>query len=189
MYEDIIALGLLLPLDPASHLPDGLGTPWSLRLQHCARILETSETYSQTRPADRRSLSDIYPLYYAASVILVHASSSQHARDLFGRAILLLFRYVDDFPLALCLLQAFKTLAARLHLPLSSFALGVFQRVYLSTAEMADVPVALVLPVPREILDGMSEGGLLGVHRMSVEVGDLISRFAYQETGDRSEHP
>lgn len=189
MYEDIIALGLLLLLDPASHLPDGLGTPGSLCLQHCARILATSEPYSRTRPADCRSLLDIYPLYYAACVILVHVSSSQHAHDLFGRAISLLFRYVDDFPLALYLLQAFKTLVVRLQLPLPSVALGVFQRVHLSTAEMADVPVALVLPVSREILEGMSEERVLGVHRMGIEVGDLISRFSHLETGGRLERP
>lgn len=183
MYEDIVALGLLLPLDPTLRLPDSLGTPESLCLQHCNRILETSEPYWELCPADRRSLSDIYPLYHAASILLVHAASSFHACDLFGRATLLLSRYVDDFPLVLYLLQALKTLAVRLRLPLSSNALEVFRMVHLSPEELADVPTALVLPVSSDILEDMSEEGGLGAHRMGIEVGELISRYKDLETG------
>jgi hypothetical protein len=185
MYEDVVALALLLPLDPTLRLPDSLGTSESLCLQHCTRILETSEPYWEICPADRRSLSDVYPLYHAASIILVHSPSSQHARDLFGRVTSLLSRYMDDFPLVLYLLQALNSIAARLRLPPSATALEVSQRVHLSNAELSNAPVALMLPVSSEIRETKSEGGS-GVERMGIEVGELISRYTGLETGSQS---
>lgn len=182
MYEDVVALGLLLPLDPTLRLPDSLGTPESLCLQHCTRILETSEQHWETCPADRRSLSDVYPLYHAASIILVHSPSSGHACGLLGKASLLLSPYIDDFPLVPYLLRALNNVAARSRLPPSSNALEVSRRLYLSTAQMSDTPVALLLPVSLEVLENISEGGL-GVQWMGIEVGELISRCTGLETG------
>ena len=185
MYEDVVALGLLLPLHPTLRLPDSLGTPESLCLQHCTRILETCEPYWEICPADRRSLSDVYPLYHAASILLVHSPSSQHACDLFGRAILLLSRYMDDFPLVLYLLRALNNVAERSRLPLSGNALEVSRRLQLLTAKLSDVPVALVIPVSLGILENISVGGL-GIQRMGIEVGELISRYTGLETGSQS---
>jgi hypothetical protein len=111
MYEDVVALGVLLPIDPTLALPSSLGTPESLCLRHSMRILDTSEKYLEICPADHRLLSDVYPLYHAASVSLIHASSSQHACECFERATSLLFRHIGDFPLVVYLLQAFNDIA------------------------------------------------------------------------------
>ena len=175
MYEDVVALGLLLPLHPTLRLPDSLGTPESLCLQHCTRILETCEPYWEICPADRRSLSDVYPLYHAASIVLVHSPSSQHAYDLFGRVTSLLSRYMDDFPLVSYLLQALNSVAARSGLQMSGNILEVFRGLNLSVAQLSDAPIALMLPVSSAILENMSDGGS-GVQRMGIEVGEIISR-------------
>ena len=185
MYEDVVALGLLLLLDPTLRLPDSLGTPETLCLQHCTRILETSEQYWETCPTDRRSLSDVFPLYHAASILLVHSSSSQHASDMFGRATSLLSRYMDDFPLVVYLLQAMNNVAAHSRLAPSSNAMEVSRRLNLLTAQLSDAPVALALPVHPEILENMTEGGQ-EVQRMSIEVGELLSWYTSLERSVRS---
>jgi hypothetical protein len=182
MYEDVVALGLLLPLDPALRLPDSLGTPESLCLQHCTRILETSEQHWKTCPADRRSLSDIYPLYHAASIVLVNSPSGQHTYDLLRRASLLLSPYKDDFPLIPYLLRALNDVAAHSRLPPSGNTPEVSRRLHLSTEQISDTPVALVLPVSSGVLETMSEGGL-EVQWIGIEVGELICRRASVETG------
>lgn len=187
MYEDVTALALLLPLDPTLRLPDGLGTPESLCLQHCTRIVETSEPYWEVCSADRRSLSDIYPLYHAASIVLVHSLSSQHAHDLFGRATSLLSRDMDDLLLVRYLLQALSKTAASLRLPLSGATSEMFRRVHMLTAEMHDVPVALMLPVNSEIRENMAKAGW-DVWCMGIEVGEMISRYRGLETGGQSAH-
>jgi hypothetical protein len=186
MYEDVVALALLLPLDPALRLPDSLGTLESLCLQHCTRIIETSESYWEVRPADCRSVSDIYPLCHAASIVLAHSPSSQRARDIFERATSLLSRYTDDFPLVRYLLQALNSVAARLELPLSDSTVELFRRVKSSTAGLSDIPVALVLPVSSEILEDMWGQRVFGVQQMGIEVGQLTSGYEDLEMGSRS---
>jgi hypothetical protein len=175
MYEEVIALSVLLPLDPTMRLDEDLGTPKSLRLQHCKRILEISELYWELRPANRHSLSDMYPLYYAASITLIHAPSSRYGRDLFGRAISLLLRYVDPFPVTLYLLQGLKSVAIRSGLTLSDITLESFRTIHVSTTELGDVPVAFAMLVSPEILESRPEEENVGFYQMSVEVGELIS--------------
>jgi hypothetical protein len=187
MYEDVVALGVLLPLDPTLALPDSLGTPESLCLRHCMRILDTFEQYWEICPADRRSISDVFPLYHAACVSLIHSLSSQHACECFERATSLLFRHMGHFPLVVYLLQALNNIAARFRVPLSGVAMEAFREAHLSPAELSDVPVALVLPVPWKILEDVSEGGL-GLQRMGIEIGELISRSAGLETDSQSQH-
>jgi len=82
MYEDMVALALILPLNPTLRLPDSLGTPESLCLQHRTRVLETAEPYWGVRPTDHRFISDISPLFHAASVVLAYSLSSQRAWDI-----------------------------------------------------------------------------------------------------------
>jgi hypothetical protein len=176
MYEEVIALSvLLLPLDPTLRLYEDLGTPESLRLQHCKRILEISELYWEVCPANRHSLLDLYPLHYAASISLIHAPSCRHALDLFGRAISLLLRYVDSFPVALFLLQGLKSVAIRSGSTLSDITMDLLQTIHVSTTELGDVPVAFAMPVSPEILESRPEEGNVGFYQMSVEVGELIS--------------
>jgi hypothetical protein len=128
------------------------------------RIIETSEPYWEIHAADYHSLSNIYPLYHAASIVLVQTPLSKHAHDLFGRAASLLPQYVDDVLSVLHLLQALRSLVVRLRLPLSSIALGLFQMLHLSTAELVTLPAAFVLPASLEILKDMSEGRRLRVN-------------------------
>jgi hypothetical protein len=187
MYEDVVALAMLLPLDPTLALPDSLGTPELLCLQHCMRILETSEQYWEICPADRRSLSDVYPLYHAASVSLIHSVSSQRACEFFGRATSLLFRRMGDFPLVPYLLQALNNVAARLRVPLSDVALEASRGVHLSPEELLDVPVALVLPISWKLLEDVSGRGL-GLQRMGIEVGEFMKRSADLGTDDQPQH-
>jgi hypothetical protein len=61
MYEDVVALSVLLRLDPTLHLCQDLGMSESLRLQHYERTLDISELYWEPRPVNRYFLSDIYP--------------------------------------------------------------------------------------------------------------------------------
>jgi hypothetical protein len=175
MYEEVIALSVLLPLDPTLRLHEDPCTPESLRLQHCKRIIEISELYRELRPANRHSLSDMYPLHYAASISLIHAPSSRHALDLFGRAILLLLRYVDPFPVTRYLLQALESVAIRSGIMLSDITRESFRTIHVSTTELGDVPVAFAMPVSSEILESRPEGENVGFCQMSVEVGELIS--------------
>lgn len=186
MYEDMVALALLLPLKPTLRLPDSLGTPESLCLRHCTRILETAEPYWETRPADCRSISDIYPLCHAASMVLGHSPTSQWARGIFERATSLVFRYTDDFLLVRYLLQTLNSVSARLELPLSDSTVQLFRRVKSSIAGLSDIPVALVLPVSSEILEDMWRQGVYGVQRMGIEVGQLTSGYQDLEIGSRS---
>lgn len=175
IYEDMVALALLLPLDPTLRLPDSLGTPESLCLQHCTRIIKTSEPHWEVRPADRRSLSDIYPLCYAASIVLAFSPSSQQARNVFERATSLLSRHMDDFTLVPYLLQALNSVAARLELPLPNVTVELLLRARLSTAELSDIPVALMLPVSLGIPKYISGQRALGFQRIGIEIGQLIS--------------
>ena len=175
MYEEVIALSVLLPLDPMLRLHEDLGTPESLRIQHCKRILEIFELYWELCPANHHSLSDMYPLHYAASITLIHAPSSRHALDLFGRAISLLLRYVDPFPVTLYLLQGLKSVAIRSGLTLSDTTMESFRTIHVSTTELGDVPVAFAMPVSPKILGSRPEEGNVGFYQMSVEVGELIS--------------
>lgn len=174
MYEEVIALSVLLPLDPRLRLNEDLGTPELLRLQHCKRILEISELYWKLRPANRHSLSDMYPLHYAASIALIHAPSSRHALDLFERAISLLQRYVRPFPVTLYLLQGLESVAIRSGLTLSDITRESFRTIHESTTELGDVPVAFAMPVSSKILESRPEEENVGFYQC-VEVGELIS--------------
>ena len=80
-------------------------------------------------------------------MVLVHSPSSQHTCDLFERATLLLFQYMDNFPLVVYLLQALNKIAACSGLALSDRALRVSQRLHSSTAQLSDTPITLALPL------------------------------------------
>jgi hypothetical protein len=186
MYEDMVALALILPLKPTLCLPDSLGTPESLCLQHCTRILETAELHWEVRPADRCSISDAYPLFHAASMVLTYSPSSQRALHMFERATSLLFRYMDVYALVRYLMQALNSVAIRLGLPLSNNTVELVRRVESSTARLSDIPVALVLPVPLQIVEDMSRQRVCRVRRVGIEVGQLTSVYQDLEIGSRS---
>jgi hypothetical protein len=64
---DLVALRLLLPLSP-NVLTDDPGAADALCLQHCERILESSELYWELCASGNRSIVCIYPLYHAAAL-------------------------------------------------------------------------------------------------------------------------
>lgn len=171
----ILSLDHTLPLDHTLQLADTSGTLRSLCLQHCARILETSEVHWEAHPAHRESLADIFPLTFTASVALTHASASQYARDLCGRTILLLSRYMHIFPLVRSLLHALKAVAEGLRLSLSSETSDILKEIDLSTLELSNVPVRLKLPFSSEVLESMSQGGP-EARGTGIEIGDLLRR-------------
>lgn len=177
MYEDVVALALLLPLDPTLRLPSNCGVPESLCLQHCLRILETCESYQRTCPAGCASVFDIYPLYHAASITLVHTTFGQHASYILKRTCSLLSHYTDRFPLASYSLQALRRMAIHLGLQLSDTALTPSRRMESLTTNPVDVPVALVLPLSRAALKDVPEEKKTGIYQMGIEVGEFISSF------------
>lgn len=180
MYEDMVALSLFRPLDPAQRLPDDLGTSGLLCLHHCKRTLDTSERYWEAWPGDDYSIMNLYPLYHVA-VTLLHMLHDEQSHDLFDRVCALLARFADDFPLARYTLQALKTIAVRLHLPLPQGVASTFRDLKLSAAELTDVPAAFVLPAHAEMWDVIYEerrgSEELGVQHMGVEMGELLSQW------------
>lgn len=175
MYEGMVALALTLPLKSTLRLPDSLGTPESLCLQHCTRILETAELYREVCPADRRSTR--YPLYHVASMVLIYSPSSPRALHIFERATSLLSRYTDHFALVRYLMQALNNVAIRMNLPQSNSMVDLVRRTTSSITGLSDSPVALVLPVPLQIIEDMRRQRVCGVQRMGIEVGQLTNRY------------
>jgi hypothetical protein len=94
----------------------------------------------------------------------------------------LLSRYTRDFALARYIMQALKTVAVRLGLPLPDGVLSRFRDLKLTAAELADVPAAFVLPAHAEMWDVIYEEGLgveeSGVQQMGVEMGELLSQWS-----------
>jgi hypothetical protein len=180
-YEDMLALNLFRPLDPNHSLPDEPGTSGLLCLHHCKRTLETSERYWEAWPADDYSIMNIYPLYHVA-ITLLHMLHDEQSHDLFDRVCALLSRYTKDFALARYIMQALKTVAVRLGLPLPDGVLSRFRDLKLTAAELADVPAAFVLPAHAEMWDVIYEEGLgveeSGVQQMGVEMGELLSQWS-----------
>jgi hypothetical protein len=179
-YEDMLALNLFRPLDPNQRLLDEPGTSGLLCLHHCKRTLETSERYWEAWPADDYSIVNLYPLYHVA-ITLLHMLHDEHSHDLFERVCVLLSRYTKDFTLARYILQALKTVAVRLKLPLPDGVLSRFRDIKLTAADLADVPAAFVLPAHAEMWDVIyDEGQTLeepGVQQMGVEMGELLSQW------------
>lgn len=176
----MLALSLFRPLDPSQRLSDELGTSGLLCLQHCKRTLETSERYWEAWPADDYSIMNLYPLYHVA-ITLLHMLHDEQSHDLFERVCALLSRYMKDFALARYILQALKTVAVRLGLPLPAGVSSRFRDLNLTAAGLADVPAAFVLPAHAEMWDVIYEEGRgseePGVHQMGVEMGELISQW------------
>lgn len=177
-YEDMLVLNLFRPLDPSQRLPDDLGTSGLICLHHCKRTLETSERYWEAWPADDYSIMNLYPLYHVA-ITLLHMLHDDQSHDLFERVCALLARYADDFPLARYILQALKTIAVRLRLPLPLGVAETFRNVNLSASELADVPAAFVLPAHTEMWDVIFEERVGGEDPgvPGVEMGELLSQW------------
>ena len=176
----MLALSIFRPLDPNQHLPREAGTSGMLCLHHCKRTLETSERYWEAWPGDDYSIMNLYPLYHVA-ITLLHMLHDEQSHDLFERVCALLARYTKDFSLAQYILQALKTVAVRLGLPLPDGVSARFRDLNLTAAELADVPAAFVLPAHAEMWDVIYEEGHAseesGVQQMGVEMGELLSQW------------
>jgi len=184
-YEDMVALNLFRSLDPSQRLPDDLGTSGLICLHHCKRTLDTSERYWEAWPADDYSIMNIYPLFHVA-ITLLHMLRDNQSHDLFDRVCALLSRFAGDFSLARYILQALKSVAIRLRLPLPQATESLFRDLKMSAAELADVPAAFVLPAHAEMWDVIYEeeqGGSdeNGVQHMGIEMGELLSQWTNLE--------
>jgi hypothetical protein len=183
-YGDLVELRLLLPLD-STPLADKLRTTDALCLQHCERILESSGLYWELCASEHRSIMSIYPLYHTAAIALTQMKDHQHqAYSMFERACSLMDDHVDEYPLALYLLQALRVVAERLKLPLSDEFLRIFRKSSLATCELTDVPVAIILPVPLEMVKLIPTEEGPGTSLMGMKVGDLISKRSSPESLD-----
>jgi hypothetical protein len=173
---DLVALRLLLPLD-RNLLTDDPGATDALCLQHCERILESSELYWELCASGNRSIMGIYPLYHAAAIALTQMEEHRHqAYSLFERACSLMDEHMDQYPIALYLVQALQVIAESLKLPLSDEILKVFTKSSLATCNATDVPVAFVLPVPLEMVRLIQAEGGPRTSQMGIKVEDLISK-------------
>jgi hypothetical protein len=179
----MVALNLFRSLDSSQRLPDELGTSGLICLHHCKRTLDTSERYWEAWPGDDYSIMNIYPLYHVA-ITLLHMLRDNQSHDLFERVCALLARFAGDFPLARYILQALKSVAIRLRLPLPSGSESFFRELKLSAAELADVPAAFVLPAHAEMWDVLYEDEgpeENGVQQMGIEMGELLSQWTNLE--------
>lgn len=174
-----MALSIFRPLDASQHVSEEFGTSAFICLHHCKRTLETSERYWEAWPGDDYSIMNLYPLYHVA-ITLLHMLNDDQSHELFDRVCALLVRYAEDFPLARYILQALKTIAVRLRLPLPLGVAATFRKLIMSPSELADVPAAFVLPAHAEMWDVIFEEGQgseeSGV-QMGVEIGELISQW------------
>lgn len=169
-------MSLLLPLSYIIQLPNGLGSPDSLCLRHCERILEIAEQYWKLCSSENYSIFSVYPLYHVAAIALRFASWPWQVDDLFGRACCLLERHTDDYQLALHLLEALKTIAEGSDYPLSDRTSRLFQRLRSSPSCAVDVPVAFVLQVSSKLFDRMPKERGLGKFRTGINVEELIKK-------------
>jgi hypothetical protein len=183
-YGDLVGLRLLLPMD-SNLLMDKLRTTDALCIQHCERILDSSELYWELCASGNRSIMSIYPLYHTAAVALKQMEDHRHqAHSVLERACSLMDEHVDEFPIALYLLQALVVVAERLRLPLSDEVLEIFRKSSMATCKLTDVPVAIILPVPLEMLTLIPTEGAPGTNLMGIKVGDLISKRSSLELLD-----
>jgi hypothetical protein len=175
-YSDLVALRLPLPLNP-NPLMDDSGATDALCLQHCERILESSELYWGLCASGNRSVMCILPLYHAAAVALTQMEEHRHqAYDLFERACSLLEKHVEEYPIALYLLRALEVIAGNMGLTLSSAVMGTFRKSSLEVCEMTDVPVAIVIPVSVGMIKLIPMEGGPGASQMGIKVEDLVSK-------------
>lgn len=122
---------------------------------------------------------NIYPLYHVA-ITLLHMLRDNQSHDLFDRVCALLSRFANDFSLARYILQALKSVAIRLRLPIPPSSQSLFRDLKMSAAELADVPAAFVLPAHAEMWDVIYEeeqGADDGVQHMGIEMGELLSQW------------
>jgi hypothetical protein len=175
-YGDLVALRLLLPLSP--HVPtDDLVAADALCLQHCERILESSELYWEHCASGNRSIVCIYPLYHATAIALTKMEEHRHqAYSLFERACSLMDQYMDQYPVVLQLVRAFEVVAESLKLPLSGRILELFRRSSLAACDTTDVSVAFILPVPLEVVKLIQAEGGPRTSQIGVRVENLISK-------------
>jgi len=175
-YSDLVALRLLLSLNP-NPLMDDSGATDALCLQHCERILESSDLYWELCAFGNGSVMCILPLYHAAAVALTQMEEHRHqAYDLFERACSLIEEHVEEFPIALYLLRALEVIAKNIGLPLSSAVMRTFRKQSLEACEMTDVPVAIVIPVSVGMIKLIPMEGWPGASQLGVKVEDLVSR-------------
>jgi hypothetical protein len=173
---DLVALRLLLPLSP-NVLTDDPGAADALCLQHCERILESSELYWELCASGNRSIVCIYPLYHAAAIALTKMEEHRHqAYSLFERACSLMDQHMDQYPIVLQLVRAFEVVAESLKLPLSGRILELFRRSSLAACDATDIPVTFILPVPFEVVKLIQVEGGPGTSQIGVKVEDLISK-------------
>jgi hypothetical protein len=173
---DLVALRLFLPLSP--NVPtDDLVAADTLCLQHCERILESSELYWELCASGNHSIVCIYPLYHATAIALTKMEEHRHqAYGLFERACSLMDQYMDQYPIVLQLVRAFEVVAESLKLPLSGRILELFRRSRLAACDTTDVPVAFILPVPLEVVKLIQAEGGPGTSQIGVRVEDLVSK-------------
>jgi hypothetical protein len=175
-YGDLVALRLLLPLNP-NVLTNDPGVTDALCLQHCERILESSELYWKLCASGNRSIMCICPVYHAAAVVLTQIEENLHqACSLFERACSLMDEHMDQYPIALYLVRALEVIVKNVGLPLSGGVLKIFRKSSLAACDTTDVPVAFVLPVPLEMVKLIQIEGGSGTSQMGIKVEDLISK-------------
>jgi hypothetical protein len=175
-YGDLVALRLLLPLDP-NVLTTDPGATDALCLQHCERILESSELYWKLCASSNRSIMCIYPVYHAAAVVLTQIEEHRHqAYSLFERACSLMDEHMDQYPIAPYLVRALEVIAQNVGLPLSGGVLSIFRKSSLATCDTTDVLVTFVLPAPLEMLKLIQAEREPGTSQMGIKVEDLISK-------------
>jgi hypothetical protein len=173
---DLVALRLLLPLSP-NLLTNDPGAVDALCLQHCERILESSELYWELCASGNRSIMCIYPLYQVAAIALTKMKEHRHqAYRLFERACSLMDQHMDQYPIVLQLVRAFEIIAESLKLPLSGRILELFRRSSLAACDTTDVPVVFVLPVPLEMLKLSQAEGRSGTSQIGIKVEDIIGK-------------
>jgi len=154
----------------------GCGATDALCLQHCERILESSELYWELCASGYRSIMCILPLYHAAAVALTQMEEYRHeAYDLFERACSLMEEHAEEYPIVLYLLRALEVIAKDMGLHLSSAALRTFRKSSLAVCGMTDVPVAIVIPVSVGMIKLIPTGGP-GAGLMGIKVEDLVSK-------------
>jgi hypothetical protein len=182
MYRAIFsnaAIGLFRPLDSFEiNLPNDLGTPRCVCLQHSAHMMAQLRTFEKCFPQEmaRGFAGALYICYVVCFTLLGNLNRVPSSQEPFTEACRHLFIMSRNLPFGTALLKGVRALALQLKIELPDESLPYFKEAHLIVQSVEDVPISYIIPQQAEMADLMSDDG--NDTSVGVELGKIIAKWS-----------
>lgn len=177
-YIDEIALAILRPLPPGTHLIGPSGGAESVKnlcIERCVVDVELSQQFMRATKSKIWSGVVIHGVLNAALTLVPFLSESR-THEAFTMACVMLRTAANDFPMLILILKGVRELAGKLKQTIPSVARHCFEEMESSRESLTDAPGTFAMPHSEGSRNILSENEQSS--EMGGELSSLISRWA-----------